>query len=128
MLTPRNAAELTPGSDADTDVLPDPGWLHSPTTSASGAQEGERESQLRFLTQADDARTARPPIVGPFRTKELGGGLRTLRHRPHGNGSLDASLRYAWRSEEYETARDGGYGTEVFLRAFCSCGRGAGRS
>jgi hypothetical protein len=83
--------------------LPDPRLAPLPLYVGIWAQEGERESQLRFLTQADDARTARPPIVGPFRAKELGDGLRTLRHRQHDSGSLYASLRYAWRSEEHET-------------------------
>ena len=65
--------------------------------------EHDKDAQLRVLTRADDARTARPPITDEFVTPHLGSGLRTLRHKQHDDGSLYAALRYAWRSEEHET-------------------------
>jgi len=65
--------------------------------------EHDKDAQLRALTRADDAMTARPPITDEFVTPHLGSGLRTLRHKQHDDGSLFAALRYAWRSEEHET-------------------------
>jgi len=65
--------------------------------------EHDKDAQLRVLTRADDARTARSPITDEFVTPDLGIGLRTLRHKQHDDGSLFAALRYAWRSEEHET-------------------------
>lgn len=83
--------------------LPDPRLRPLPVYLGIWKPEGDKDAQLRNLTRADDATTARPPITDEFTTQELGSGLRTLRHKQHDDGSLYAALRYAWRSEEHET-------------------------
>jgi hypothetical protein len=65
--------------------------------------EGDRDTQLRNLTHADDQNPLLPVLVRPFTTEALGTGLRTLRYTRH-KRSVIAVVAYAWRSERYETA------------------------
>ena len=65
--------------------------------------EGERDTRLRMLANADDPKATEPPIVEEFRTEHLGAGLSSLRYPHLDDGSLFGALDYAFRSEEYET-------------------------
>jgi len=65
--------------------------------------EGDRDTQLRELTHADDETALLPPVVRPFATEALGTGLRTL-YYVRRERVIIATVGYAFRSEEYETA------------------------
>lgn len=63
--------------------------------------EGDRDTELRALTWADDENVVEPPIVEEFSTPHLGTGLRVLRYaKDPEDDSIIAGLRYAWRVEE----------------------------
>jgi hypothetical protein len=64
---------------------------------------GDRQEQIRLLAGADASGTMEPPIVTEFPTENLGGGLKVLCYF-RDKGTVTASLGYAWRSEEFETA------------------------
>jgi hypothetical protein len=83
--------------------LPDPRLAPLPVYLGIWALEGDRDARLRDLTRADDTETIRPPIVDEFTAPALGTGLRTLRHKRRDDGPVWAALRYAWRSDQYET-------------------------
>lgn len=66
--------------------------------------EGERDEELRGLTQADEEGAVERPVVEPFSTENFGTGLRVLRYElDERDSSLIACLRYAWRVEEAAT-------------------------
>jgi hypothetical protein len=83
--------------------LPDPRLMPLVLYVGIWESDGERDAQLRMLTHADDPGAVEPPIVDEFTTDRLGTGLRTMRYRHLGDGSLYAGLSYAWRCAEYET-------------------------
>lgn len=91
--------------------LPDPRMVPLAVNLGVWDAEGEQETALRALSNADDPEAIEPPIVETFSTEHLGEGLRTLRYcpfeprpdRPREPGALYASLNYAWRVEEYES-------------------------
>ena len=65
--------------------------------------ESDRQAQIRSLAGADGDGAMEPPIVTDFPTEKLGDGLKIMSYfRDH--GTVTASLSYAWRSEEFETA------------------------
>jgi hypothetical protein len=64
---------------------------------------GDRETQLRILTHADDPEAVQPPLVEEFGTEQLGPGLKTLSYTRK-DDTVTGHLSYAWRSEEYATA------------------------
>ncbi|MFJ4720930.1 hypothetical protein [Streptomyces luteogriseus] len=64
--------------------------------------EGEKVSELRRVTLADDDGAVEPPIVEEFETEWLGTGVRVLRYSVDSeSNAVISSLRYAWRSEEH---------------------------
>jgi hypothetical protein len=76
--------------------------------------EGDRTTQLRALAHADETENLiRPPLVEECYTDKLGSGLKTICYlsRPR-ETTVTASLNYAWRSEELQTA----------VRMFTMCG------
>jgi len=64
---------------------------------------GVRDERLRMWCLAGDPGAVEPPVVEEFATDSLGTGLRVMRYRHHEDGALYAALRYAWRSEEFQT-------------------------
>ena len=64
---------------------------------------GDRTTQLRILTHADDQEAVQPPLVDEFATDRLGPGLKVLSYTRAGE-TVTGHLSYAWRSEEYATA------------------------
>ncbi len=64
---------------------------------------GDRTTQLRTLTHADDPGAMERPLVDEFGTDRLGPGLKVLHYTRKG-GTVTGHLSYAWRSEEYATA------------------------
>jgi hypothetical protein len=64
---------------------------------------GDRTTQLRVLTHADDPEAIQPPSVEEFGTDRLGPGLRVLAYTKN-KDVITGHLNYAWRSEEYATA------------------------
>jgi hypothetical protein len=83
--------------------LPDPRQL--PLLLYVGVWEaaGDRDEQLRMWCLANDRGAVELPLAEEFATGNLGSGLRVMRYRHHDDGALYAALRYAWRSEEFET-------------------------
>ncbi len=83
--------------------LPDPRQL--PLLLHVGVWEatGDREVQLRTWCLANDPGAVEPPVIEQITTDQLGTGIRVMRYRHHDDGALYAALRYAWRSQEYET-------------------------
>jgi hypothetical protein len=83
--------------------LPDPRQL--PLLLYVGVWEatGDRDEQLRMWCLAGDRGAVEPPLAEEFAAGSLGTGLRVMRYRHHDDGALYAALRYAWRSEEFET-------------------------
>jgi hypothetical protein len=83
--------------------LPDPRQL--PLLLHVGVWEavGDLDEQLRMWCLADDPGAVESPLAEEFTTSHLGAGLRVIRYRHHDDGALYAALRYAWRSEEFET-------------------------
>jgi hypothetical protein len=71
---------------------------------------GDRTTQLRVLTHADDPEAMQPPVVDEFGTDRLGPGLKVLAYTKN-RDTVTGYLNYAWRSEEYATA----------LRMFTGC-------
>lgn len=71
---------------------------------------GDRTTQLRVLTHADDPGAMEPPLVDEVGTERLGRGIKTLSYTRKG-GTVTGHLNYAWRSEEHATA----------LRVFTGC-------
>ncbi|MGH3252312.1 MAG: hypothetical protein ACRDOI_39715 [Trebonia sp.] len=71
---------------------------------------GDRTTQLRVLTRADDPGAMDSPLVDQFETERLGQGIKTLSYTRKG-GTVTGYLNYAWRSEEHATA----------LRMFTGC-------
>jgi hypothetical protein len=71
---------------------------------------GDRDTQIRAMSGADETRAMEPPIVEAFPTANLGDGLKALNYF-RDKGTVMGALAYAWRSEEYETA----------VRLFTSC-------
>lgn len=67
------------------------------------ATGGDRERQLRALSGAADPDVLRPPVVKEFRTRALGTGVVTLRHKDAGHGMVVEMLGFAFRSEQFET-------------------------
>jgi hypothetical protein len=65
---------------------------------------GDRTSQLRFLTRADDTAFMQPPAVEEFGTDKLGPGIKVLGYTREKKDVVTAHLAYAWRSEELATA------------------------
>lgn len=64
---------------------------------------GSRQEQIRALAGADATGTMEPPVVTEFPTADLGDGLKMLCYF-RDKGTVTASLGYAWRSDEFETA------------------------
>ncbi len=83
--------------------LPDPRMLPLLVYVGIWGAAGDRDEQLRTWCLADDRRAAGPPLTEEFSAGRLGTGLRVMRYRHHDDGALYAALRYAWRSEEFET-------------------------
>jgi hypothetical protein len=52
---------------------------------------------------ANDRGAVEEPLVEEISTPRLGTGMRVMRYRHDDNGALYAALRYAWRSEKFET-------------------------
>jgi hypothetical protein len=65
--------------------------------------ESDRQAQIRSLAGADEDGAMEPPIVTEFPTEKLGDGLKVMSYF-RDQGTVTASLSYAWRSEEFETA------------------------
>ena len=65
--------------------------------------ESGRQAQIRSLAGADEEGAMEPPIVTEFTTENLGQGLKVMSYFRE-KGTVTASLSYAWRSEEFETA------------------------
>jgi hypothetical protein len=74
---------------------------------------GDRVTQLRLLTHADEPDAMEPPIIEECFTEKLGSGLKSLCYlRQPGESVVSGCLKnYAWRSEQLETA----------VRMFTSC-------
>ncbi len=84
--------------------LPRPNMVPLPVQIGIWAMAGDRDEQLRLLTQADEPAAVEPPIIEEFTTERLGTGLKALHYRREPGGTrLDGYLNYAWRSEQYET-------------------------
>lgn len=66
----------------------------------------DRDTQLKTLTGIGSAELAKPAIVEEFRTDRLGTGLKVMAYtRVVGQGTgINATISYAWRSEELQTA------------------------
>ena len=87
------------------------GFLHLPSLQLApllvsfGIWEaaGDRITQLRDLTHADDPTLMQPPTVEEFSTGQLGPGLKVLAYTQNKN-VITGYLNYAWRSEELATA------------------------
>lgn len=87
------------------------GFLHMPSIQLApllvsfGIWEaaGDRITQLRTLTHADDPTVMQPPTVEEFSTERLGPGLKVLAYTRN-KEVVTGYLNYAWRSEEYATA------------------------
>jgi hypothetical protein len=66
---------------------------------------GDRDAQLRTLTGIGHPGLVKPAIEEEFRTDRLGSGLKTLAYTQAGQGpGINATINYAWRSEELKTA------------------------
>ncbi|MBO0810054.1 MAG: hypothetical protein J2P32_17300 [Actinobacteria bacterium] len=66
---------------------------------------GDRDTQLNTLTGIGSPDLAKPPIVEEFRTGRLGSGLKVMAYTRFGQGpGIGATISYAWRSEELQTA------------------------
>jgi hypothetical protein len=83
--------------------LPDPRQM--PLMLYVGVWEatGDRDEQLRMWCLASDPGAVERPVIEQITTDRLGTGIRVMRYRHHDDGALYAALRYAWRSEEFET-------------------------
>ncbi|MEU2538257.1 hypothetical protein [Streptomyces iakyrus] len=82
--------------------LPSPTALPLPVFVTEFPSEGEKDSELRRVTLADDDGAVEPPIVEEFETESLGTGVRVLRYSVDSeSNAVVSSLRYAWRSEEH---------------------------
>ena len=63
---------------------------------------GDRDQQLRLMTHA--ASGIEPPVFTPFRTDQLGEGIKVLYYqRTPERSTVIGCLAYAWRSEQYDT-------------------------
>ncbi len=85
--------------------LPDPRLSPMPVFMATWLARGDRDAQLRHLTNADDPGATQPPYVTEFATTMLGTGLKVLRYglQEDGSGDMFAALNYAWRVDQYQT-------------------------
>ncbi|MFI1441504.1 hypothetical protein [Streptomyces fructofermentans] len=63
--------------------------------------EGDRDTVLREVVQADRESPVRPTEVDAFTTERLGEGLRSLRYWGSREGALMMSLNFAWRAEQF---------------------------
>jgi hypothetical protein len=67
------------------------------------AAVGDRTTQLRTLTRADDPHAIEPPFAEEFATDRLGPGLKVLAYTRK-DDMITGHLSYAWRSEQCATA------------------------
>lgn len=82
--------------------LPGPQATPLPAGIGVWPAEGDRDTQLRTMTYADDP--APPPArVDDFPTPKLGSGIR-VRSETQGAAERIGAIAYAWRSEELRTA------------------------
>ena len=65
--------------------------------------ESDRQAQIRSLAGADAEGAMEPPATTDFPTENLGDGLKSMSCFQD-KGTVTATLSYAWRSEELETA------------------------
>ena len=91
--------------------LPGPRAIPLPVCFGIWPADGDRTTQLRLLTHADEQDVIRPPIVEENSAEKLGSGLKSLCYLPGPDDSVSACVNYAWRSEELQTA----------VRMFTSC-------
>ncbi|MDJ0464402.1 hypothetical protein [Streptomyces sp. H27-C3] len=83
--------------------LPDPRAMPLPVYVTDFPAVGDRDTELRRLTMADDKEAVETPIVETFTTEDLGEGLRVLRYSTMpGSTELLVGLRYAWRDKEFD--------------------------
>ncbi|WP_055628709.1 hypothetical protein [Streptomyces hirsutus] len=61
--------------------------------------EGDRESTLRQIVQADAESVVRPVEVESFATERLSEGIRSTRYWSTPDGQLMVTVRYGWRVE-----------------------------
>jgi hypothetical protein len=83
--------------------LPDPRIMPLPLRVGIWAARGPRQAAFRVLTNADDPRAMKQPVVTEFDTEDLGTGMKTMRYVRLGDGGICGAVNYAWRSDRYET-------------------------
>jgi hypothetical protein len=84
--------------------LPDPRLVPLPVYLGVWESLGDRDTQLRMLAGASAPRVVEPPMIEEFVTDTMGSGLRGMRYQHDvDDGSLYATLSYAWRSDQFDT-------------------------
>lgn len=89
---------LTPADQAFL-FIPEPDEIPVPIFALMADCEGDLESTLRQIVQADAESVVRPVEVEPFATERLGQGLRSTRYWAAADGQLMVTVRYGWRVE-----------------------------
>ncbi|MEU0122066.1 hypothetical protein ABZ114_10285 [Streptomyces albidoflavus] len=106
------AANLPGTVEADRYFLyvDDPRLVPLPFWAVVVPSEGEADETLRTVAQAHLPSPVRETEVEEI-SGRIGAGVRGLRYRDSGEGTLMVTLTYAWRSEEF--------GRDVMLRTVC---------
>ena len=94
--------KLTPADQAFL-FIPTPDQTPVPAFILMAECEGDRQTTLRSMVQADAESLVRPVEVDPFATERLGEGLRSTRYWSTPEGQLMATVRYGWRLEQINT-------------------------
>jgi hypothetical protein len=92
-------SKLTPADQAFL-FIPDPDQLPVPAFLLLAESEGDRDTTLRQIIQADAESAVRPVEVDPFPTERLGEGLRSTRYWTTADDQLMVTVRYGWRVEK----------------------------
>ncbi|MFF0007996.1 hypothetical protein ACFYQT_31795 [Streptomyces tibetensis] len=92
-------SKLTPADQAFL-FVPVPDQMPVPAFLLMAESEGDRDTTLRQIIQADAESLIRPVEVESFPTERLGEGLRSTRYWSTADGQLMATVRYGWRVDE----------------------------
>lgn len=92
--------------------IPDPSRLPVPAFTVMGKCEGDRDTKLREIVQADAKSAVRPVEVDTFTTERFGEGLRSTRYWATADGALMMTVRFGWRLEKA--------GIDLCLFVFCN--------
>ncbi|MFJ8593213.1 hypothetical protein [Streptomyces sp. NPDC093598] len=95
----KDFSKLTPADQAFL-FIPVPDQMPIPAFLLMAESEGDRDTTLRQIIQADAESLIRPVEVEPFPTERLGEGLRSTRYWSTKEDQLMVTVRYGWRAEE----------------------------